>query len=108
MGIHESFLDFHAKNPRVYELFVRFARILLANGHSRAGAKLIFERMRWELMLETTDRDFKLNNNYTAYYARMAMQIEPDLAGFFGVRKRRDVKTIIPGQLALFEVLQCH
>jgi hypothetical protein len=37
-------------------------------------------------MLRTTDTDYKLNNNYCSYYARLIMHREQDLDGIFEIR----------------------
>ena len=50
--------------------------------------KQIFEVIRWEYDLKTTG-DFKLNNNYTAWYARLVMERNPSLDGFFQLRKAK-------------------
>ena len=89
--IAAQFNEFHLDNPHVYDLFVRFARELKAAGR-RGSSKLIFERLRWEFAISTTSSDeFKLNNNFTSQYARLAMALEPDLAGFFATRRLRSV-----------------
>lgn len=91
MSIQDRFMDYHAKNPHVYRLFVKFARDLKARGWSKGSAKLIIERMRWEIMLQTTSNDeFKISNDYTSRYARLAMDSEPDLARFFDVKALRE------------------
>ncbi len=52
--------------------------------------KMLYEVTRWEFWLATeSDDEFKLNNNFTAYYARLIMEQEPDLAGMFELRKVR-------------------
>ncbi len=53
----------------------------------KIGAKAIWERLRWnhEVRKQEGD-DFALNNNYTAHMARMAMDREPALRGFFEIR----------------------
>ncbi len=82
------FETFHRENPRVYALLVRFARQLQARGYEHAGMKAIWERMRWEMGLETIDPDgFKLNNDFTSRYARLIMANEPELDGFFRTRR---------------------
>lgn len=68
--IESAFLEFDRKNPHVWALFCRFAQQMIERGHKTLSAKLIFERMRWEVMMTTTDPSYKLNNNFTAYYAR--------------------------------------
>lgn len=90
--IREAFEEFHAANPHVYRLFKRYAhKAFLAQkcaGHF--GAKAVWERIRWELNIETDSTDeFKLNNNYTAYYARLYMSDFPAAVGFFRTREIR-------------------
>lgn len=88
--IQARFLTFHADNPRVYELLCRFARQIRGRGYERVGIKLLWERVRWEVMIETNDPDgFKLSNDYHARYARLIMENEPDLAGLFRTRELR-------------------
>lgn len=90
-SISARFNEFHSDNPKVYSLFVRFARQLKAAGR-RGSAKLIFERLRWEFAISTASSDdFKLNNNFTSHYARLAMDLEPDLVGFFEIRRLRSL-----------------
>jgi len=78
---------FHADNPKVYETLVRLAREWVSRtGRHKLGIKTLYERARWEIALATTDADFKLNNNFTAWYSRLIMAQEPDLAGLFDLR----------------------
>ena len=81
------FEDFHTGNPRVYEVLVALARQWVAStGRRKLGIKTLYERARWEIALSTGDPDFKLNNNYTAFYARLIMDSEADLRGLFDLR----------------------
>lgn len=83
----ERFADFHAKSPQVYSTLVALARQWVrATGRRRVGVKALFERARWELALNTSDPDFKLNNSYAPFYARLIMAQEPDLLGLFETR----------------------
>lgn len=84
-SIDAAFHRFNIENPHVMLLFVGFAFQLLLHGRG-GSAKLIFERMRWEYLLTTTDTDFKLNNNYSSRFARLAMERYPSLRGFFELR----------------------
>jgi hypothetical protein len=85
--IEPAFERFHAENPHVYELFKQFARQVV--GFDHYGMKSLFERVRWHLDVETRNEDgLKLNNNYTAYYARL-LNREPGMAGFFRTRRMR-------------------
>lgn len=86
-SIENDFLDFHAANPHVYDNLVRLARAWSARRNARkVGMKMLFEVLRWEVAMKTTGDDFKLNNNYTSYYARLIMEQEPDLVGIFETR----------------------
>jgi hypothetical protein len=83
----EKFLAFHEANPRVYEAFVRLARMWVASTRGRKiGIGALTERVRWELSLATTGDEFKINNNHRSFYARLLMVQEPDLAGIFELR----------------------
>jgi hypothetical protein len=82
--------EFHEANPHVYELLVRYAREIRAAGHDRVGIELLWNRMRWDWMLDTASGDdFKLNQNFKAWYARRIMERERDLADVFETRRRR-------------------
>lgn len=84
----QAFEEFHEANPRVYETLVRLAREWVARtGQRRVGIKSLYEVARWQIQLETTDGTFKLDNSFTAYYARLIDEQEPDLSGLFEFRR---------------------
>ena len=87
--IHDNFEQFHKDNPKVYPNLCKMARELKAIGHKKCAMKMLWEVLRWQGMLNTTDANshYRLNNNYTSRYARMIMDFNPDLAGFFNVRE---------------------
>ena len=91
--IGERFRAFHSANGHVYLAIVSLARELKRQGCGRLGMKMIFEQLRYRHFLATRGDKWKLNNVYTAEYARLVMEQEPDLAGMFEVRqlKRRQV-----------------
>lgn len=81
--------EFHERNPQVYELLVRYAREARAAGHERVGIELLWNRMRWDFLVETSaGDDYKLNQNFKAWYARRIMEREPDLRDLFETRRR--------------------
>ena len=88
-SIDERFQEFHRDNPHVYRELAALARKMKATGRNQYGIASLFEVLRWHRALETTDQDFKVNNDYRALYARLLMEQEPDLAGFFEIRERR-------------------
>lgn len=82
-----TFDRFHAENPVVYKVLVHLAREwVLRTGRRKLGIASLFERARWEIALMTSDPDYKLNNNWRAYYARLIMYREPDLDELFTLR----------------------
>ncbi len=83
----EKFQDFHEANPLVYAQLRDLALKMRRTGRERYSIWGLFNVLRWHRALETTDDDFKLNNNYTPYYARLLMKKEPELEGFFHTRQ---------------------
>lgn len=83
------FDEYHAANPQVYALLRRFALEAKRSGRERLGIKALFERVRWYTDVEAKADSFKVNNNYTAFYARLLMEQEPELKDFFETRRSK-------------------
>ena len=75
----------------MYDELRKLALALINRGHLRYGIAGLFEVLRYRHAMRTIDPDesFKLNNNYRAYYARLLMDRELRLVGFFLTRKQR-------------------
>ena len=99
-SLDARFERFHEENPTVYATLARLAREAVRRGKKRIGAKALWERMRWEFFLATTDEEFKLNNSFTSRYARLLMEREPDLAGVFELRELRSRVQGVRGHMA--------
>lgn len=84
-NIQVAFEKFHAANPEVYRKLVNLARTVKVT-HDTYGIESLFARLRWHFEFETTGDYFKLNNNFRSRYARLVMEQEPDLKGFFRTR----------------------
>jgi hypothetical protein len=85
--IYKRFLDFHIKFPQVYIYFEKFALQLIARGYTHLGAKMIIERIRWEVMTGSKDEhDFKINNSYIAHYSRLFIKNNPQYRDYFEFR----------------------
>ena len=86
---YNRFLEFHAKYPKVYELFEKFTLQLIYNGHTRLGAKMIIERIRWEMATDGSKdaKGFKINNNYTCFYSRLFVRKNPKHSKIFEFRE---------------------
>ena len=87
-----AFERFHRDNPEVYKTLERLAFKLKNKGVQRWGIKALWEVLRYEVAMNTSAdvRDFRLNNNFTSWYARLLMRNNPeDLDGFFELRERQ-------------------
>ena len=85
--IYNDFEQFHLQNQQVWKLFEKYALMIVQRGFSHYGAAAVFERIRWHVQIETTGKEFKLNNNYCAHYARKFEEEYPDHVGFFRCRR---------------------
>lgn len=81
-----KFARFHEQNPQVYETLVALALRGKRAGARRLGAKQLYEVCRYELMIQTNGKPYKLGNSFTAPYARLVMQTVPELRGIFATR----------------------
>lgn len=90
-----EFVEFDRLNPGVWRLFKRYA-LRMWNRQKRAGvdgprssARLIVERIRWEIHMQTKSVDgfgFKINDHYVPHYARKFLAEHPECEGFFQTR----------------------
>lgn len=85
--IQVRFEAFHTANPFVYDKLVSLAREVKSKGRTQYGIESLFARLRWHYEFETTGEQFKLNDHFTSRYARLIMEQESDLKGFFSTRQ---------------------
>lgn len=91
-GIYDRFIEFHQQYPQVYLLYKKFALALINAGNTKLGSKMIIERIRWEYKTGSKDAEgFKINNNFTAHYARLFIKDHPQYKDFF---EFRELKTL--------------
>jgi hypothetical protein len=94
LTIEERYQLFHAANPHVLAEMQRLARARLDRGETFISVKALWEELRTSLAKRALayDADFagdyKLNNSYTAFYARELLGVEPRLVGVIETRKR--------------------
>lgn len=81
-----EFDQYHQRNPQVWQMFRRFTLEAIGAGRNRIGAKMIAERIRWETFVGDRSGDFRINNNFPAYYARKFMAEYPEHKGVFQTR----------------------
>lgn len=86
--IQEQFKAYHATHPNVYQLFLKYAYQLKAAGCTQYSSDAILHRIRWHhAVYDNNHNEFKINNNFSSRYARMAIDDFPsEFTGFFKVR----------------------
>src|SRR5690242_9286203 len=78
-----KFCAYHQANPQVYESFKKFTLKTIKKGFKNYSSKGIMELIRWHSGI-SADRDvFKVNNNYSSFYARLFEKQHPKHKDFF-------------------------
>jgi|TARA_X000001388_G_C2175889_1_gene101641 hypothetical protein len=89
----EQCMAFHEANPEVWNMFVYFTQEIINKGYENYSVNAIFERIRWEKdMGGDGTNQFKINNNYRAFYARRFMNKHPEYQGFFRTRELKSIQ----------------
>jgi hypothetical protein len=79
--------EFVDQNPDFWSEFCTRASLASRNGRKTFGAKAICEGIRWDFSARTdSEEEYKVNNNYTAYFARLFHEQFPHHDGFFKTR----------------------
>jgi len=87
---HEArFWGVHAANPRIYAAINAHAQAMIAQGRTHYGVEAFFASIRWDTGLSMNGEPFKMNDHYTAYYARFWLQNNPANWDFFELRRVR-------------------
>ena len=88
LTLAERFEAFHAANPHVLVEFESLCEQVIATGRRKIGAKTLAEVLRWRYWLTTDDptSHYRLNNNHTAFYARLILERHPEWDGLFELR----------------------
>jgi hypothetical protein len=87
MTIAQRAEAFHKANPFVFDALVNLSLSMRGQGHSKWSINGAFEVLRWQWSMHTTGDEFRLNNNFRAFYARKMMSDVPALDGFFETRQ---------------------
>jgi hypothetical protein len=89
-SIDVRFARWAAKNPDIIRLLLKFALEAKQAGFNRFGIAAIVERARWEVnFVSRGDEPFKISNDFKSRLARLLMEMEPTLEGFFELRELR-------------------
>lgn len=82
-----QFLNWHAEHPEAWSMFVKFTNQMISKGFQNYSVNAVFERVRWETDIGGNGvTQFKMNDRYRAFYARMFMDAYPIHRGFFRTR----------------------
>lgn len=94
--IEAAFRKFDRENPQVYKLFCQYAFYMLRKKKmDKISSKLIINRIRWEVYVETKTEDpYRINDAFTAHYARKFIKEYPHLKKYFELRRIRNPETI--------------
>ncbi len=87
--LHREYLEFRADNPKVFNDLKRMALELRRRGRDRYGMKALFEVLRYQRAIDTDTEPFKLNNNFTAFFARDILR-EPDCGSLLNCRVNKN------------------
>jgi len=90
-NLKREWWDWHKQNPHVYEMFKKFTFHAIERGHKHSSAWLVINRIRWETSIETKGNDFKISNDYIAFYARLFMVEHPKYDGFFRIKEMKRI-----------------
>ena len=86
----KDFNDFNESNPLLWKYFERFTLEAINQGHRKISHWLIINRIRWEVTMSTTSEDFKISNNYIAFYARLFIKTYPQYSFIFNLKRMTD------------------
>lgn len=80
----DAFVKAFQESPEVWFEFEKLALYVIQRG-KRVGAMAIVNKLRWEVEIEGSG-DWKVNNNWAPYYARVFELKHPKFAGYFEKR----------------------
>ena len=93
-SIKEAFQIFHESNPSVYVQYIRFAKnwinsLQKNNQTIKISSKQIIGRLRWFFQIEKKIGEYKINDAFTPYYARLFIKDYPQYKDVFEFRELR-------------------
>jgi len=91
-----NFKTYHKNNPHIYDTFESITLELIGLGRTQFAVRNILGKMRWDMAISGND-EYKINENYSAYYGRLFEEKHPSYEGFF--RK----KSILPDDFSLLD-----
>lgn len=94
LALHEDFLakkqawlEWHTANPMVWKMFEQFAFQAVKMNRKKISHWLIINRIRWETSIMTTGNEFKISNDFIAFYARHWKEAYPAYKDLFNIKR---------------------
>tara|TARA_R100000656_G_C3937315_1_gene126026 strand:+ start:125 stop:520 length:396 start_codon:yes stop_codon:yes gene_type:complete len=92
-GRELKFREWLPENMKVYNAFVSFALELKRNARrDYYSARAIWERLRWQSLIEDTDPDFKLSDSSMPFVSWLSMKAEPEMEDMFQKRLAKSMQ----------------
>jgi len=87
-----QFIQFHLDNPHIYDLILKRCSFLKNKGKDHYSIEAIVNIIRWEydVGIHQDKSGFKFSNNYKSFYARLIMDNNPHLKGFFKMKENKE------------------
>lgn len=85
INFDQKSIKYHEENPHVYEAFKKIVFKAMLKGYKRWSANGVFEVLRYRSAIRGND-EYKINNNYRAFYARLFIKDFPQHKDFFQTR----------------------
>ncbi len=90
ISIREGFVKFHNENPHIFEAFEKQVFKAVGRGKNKISSKLIINWIRWNEFLDSSDKNFRINDAYQSYYSRLFVEKHPEFTDVFNFRKLRN------------------
>ncbi len=87
----ERWWKFHCSNLIVYNRFSEQVFRAINRGKNKVSAYQIMEWVRWEIYMQTHGDEFRINNNWIPFYARLFMVYNPEHKDIFNLRSGKHV-----------------
>jgi hypothetical protein len=79
-----SFNAFHKQHPEIYTLYKLCAFELVKRNVRKISSDFILHKIRWDMI--AADKHIRINNDYSAHYARKFVKDYPNYGGSFYFR----------------------
>ena len=86
--------EWHKENPHVWELFEKYTFDAINSGLTSYSHWFIVNRIRWDYEVVTKSGEFKISNNYIAFYARLFHAYHSEYSEFFNIKPFKEERMI--------------